>query len=1108
MMVSVSPSMIQSLAAVRVAVGDALSAAAQALATGGDEATLNAQREWRSAHAAMQIVNHPALLQFSTELGALIAAAGVEPSAQAAAFRAGADALTAFVDALSTGGRAHAMRLWPAYEAMQRARGVAEPHQSELFFPNVNLHPDDRPEATALSADALRGARRVLEAGLLQWLRKGDIAGIKQIAAAVRRIEGAQRSGSARRLWWIACGVLEAVQQGGLSADLQVRRLLTQLNLQLGRLVQGAPDAPEALLRDALYLAARAQPQAGMQVLHGVRQLYSLNGALDIAAGDEAAVGVISVEAIAAARRAAAGLQDLWSACAAGSGALADFEQRARALAGACEALAQPALTALVVQLAEHAHALAQPGQNFSALSEVAALEGACALLMIENALADHTPAAPFAADHTLSAGFAESYTLSAGFAGNFTLSADFAARAHNMAARLKLSVQAPQALSDLPPAQLLDEAAQQVQATAQRALVHAEITRNFGDIERTLGAWFLEPDNSQKLTALDKPLRQAGGVLSVLGHTAAAALTAQCRIDVARYADGAPCDETERRALTGRLAALSAFVVAAQQGPAQLADGLMRVTPALAPAAAPAEGLLEVGVDTAGETPGVTPGEASAESPLDFTVEAIAPAEDFNLEMLAAQAPVTDVPVDSAQDTDLEMLEIFLEEAGEVLTTITQTAPQSCAAPQDQELLTVLRRAFHTLKGSGRMVGLKNMAEAAWEMEQVFNEMSAGQRPGVPDLYRLIDFAHSCFTRWLLALRAHRQVPVDSMPLIELTTKFRAGAALPLVLAGALESTPVPLAGQPIEAVSDNVQVGAVSISRTLYEIVVPEARDHVQVLEREARAVAAGAKVTHEFVRAAHTLRGIAGTTGFSAIGALGASLERVLQSTLDLELMPQPEACAWITRAVSALSAQVASLAALQAPVEYADLVAGLDAMNVAPAPVKAAQDAMPALPPVPAAPLQAVEQAPAVSPQAADTMAPPPAPAQDNAGARQPKPEDGGMERREYRLLDDLDPQLLPIFMEEATELVPQVGQELRDWRARPDDKRVPQSLKRLLHTLKGSARMAGAMALGQLTHSMESRIDNAQLLPSIPVHLLDDLETSFRAYPVSAQAYYL
>ena len=105
-------------------------------------------------------------------------------------------------------------------------------------------------------------------------------------------------------------------------------------------------------------------------------------------------------------------------------------------------------------------------------------------------------------------------------------------------------------------------------------------------------------------------------------------------------------------------------------------------------------------------------------------------------------------------------------------------------------------------------------------------------------------------------------------------------------------------------------------------------------------------------------------------------------------------------------------------------------------------------------------------------------------------------EGGIERREYRLKDDIDPQLLQIFLEEAAELVPQVGQDLRDWRARPADKLVSQSLKRLLHTLKGSARMAGAMALGQLTHSMESRVENAELLPAIPPNLFDDLETSF------------
>ena len=75
-------------------------------------------------------------------------------------------------------------------------------------------------------------------------------------------------------------------------------------------------------------------------------------------------------------------------------------------------------------------------------------------------------------------------------------------------------------------------------------------------------------------------------------------------------------------------------------------------------------------------------------------------------------------------------------------------------------------------------------------------------------------------------------------------------------------------------------------------------------------------------------------------------------------------------------------------------------------------------------------------------------------------------------------DDIDPQLLPIFLEEAQTLLPQIGSDLRDWKAHPQDEKVQQSLQRGLHTLKGSARMAGAIRLGELTHLMEGRIEAA------------------------------
>ena len=58
--------------------------------------------------------------------------------------------------------------------------------------------------------------------------------------------------------------------------------------------------------------------------------------------------------------------------------------------------------------------------------------------------------------------------------------------------------------------------------------------------------------------------------------------------------------------------------------------------------------------------------------------------------------------------------------------------------------------------------------------------------------------------------------------------------------------------------------------------------------------------------------------------------------------------------------------------------------------------------------------------------------------------------------------------ITIFLEEADELFPQAGEQLRAWRRQPEAMEHAQGLRRTLHTIKGSARMAGAMRLGELT----------------------------------------
>jgi chemosensory pili system protein ChpA (sensor histidine kinase/response regulator) len=72
-------------------------------------------------------------------------------------------------------------------------------------------------------------------------------------------------------------------------------------------------------------------------------------------------------------------------------------------------------------------------------------------------------------------------------------------------------------------------------------------------------------------------------------------------------------------------------------------------------------------------------------------------------------------------------------------------------------------------------------------------------------------------------------------------------------------------------------------------------------------------------------------------------------------------------------------------------------------------------------------------------------------------------------------DDVDEQLLPVFMEEADDLCPMIGAGIRAWREHPNDEVQVQSLRRLLHTLKGSSRMVGAMRIGEISHEMEDRV---------------------------------
>ncbi len=89
------------------------------------------------------------------------------------------------------------------------------------------------------------------------------------------------------------------------------------------------------------------------------------------------------------------------------------------------------------------------------------------------------------------------------------------------------------------------------------------------------------------------------------------------------------------------------------------------------------------------------------------------------------------------------------------------------------------------------------------------------------------------------------------------------------------------------------------------------------------------------------------------------------------------------------------------------------------------------------------------------------------------------------------VDAIDHELFPIFEEEGEELIPQLQARLRDWVRRPGEAAAAAACMRTLHTLKGGARLAGAMHLGEMAHRLETAIEH--LLATVSHPQADDIE---------------
>lgn len=81
------------------------------------------------------------------------------------------------------------------------------------------------------------------------------------------------------------------------------------------------------------------------------------------------------------------------------------------------------------------------------------------------------------------------------------------------------------------------------------------------------------------------------------------------------------------------------------------------------------------------------------------------------------------------AIDTDDEILQDFLVEAGEILERLGEQLVDLEQRPQDVELLNAVFRGFHTVKGGAGFLSLTALVEVCHRSEDVFNALRQGER-------------------------------------------------------------------------------------------------------------------------------------------------------------------------------------------------------------------------------------------------------------------------------------------------------------------------------------------------------------------------------------------
>ena len=900
----------------------------------------------------------------------------------------GLDALTRsmvqlpiYIERLLGGGRDIALVLLPMLNDLRAARG--EPLLSEGTLLLLNLSPSRSEQKAARGGsgeDPVLVARRLrpkFQLALLGWIKGGDSARhldmLAQVAAAM---ENSATRDDMYQLWWVTGGVLESLRNGGLETSIAVKRLLGQTDRQLKYVIDEGLEAydnhpVDDLLNNLLYYVARSS-EAGERI-GAIRAAFNL---AELLPGDEQvehAREALSAPSAKLMQTVASAIKDDLSRVKdvldifvrTGMNNTSELIPQLELLKKMSDTLGVLGLGELRGDVDGEVERLKGIVERGGAASEQLILDIASTLLRVEDRL-----------DQQL--------------------------------IRLTTVVEPDDDGSEATWEQ--DDNVRKVAESVMR-----ECIINLARIKETFSQSMTSQTLSQGLDSVPTLVRGIKAGLLMLEKTRAMEVVERIGELITTILNaGGPSvlNQKETDRLADSIVSIEYYMETVKAGrsePWYMLDN--------------AEACIAVLRDV----------EARLN---EFETEEVV-ADDSAMQQLS----VEEIPVRGGQATDViplpvvspdaehmdpEILELFIEEAKEEIASIKRHLPPWLSVPDSTDLLITVRRSFHTLKGSGRMVGAERIGEYCWAVENLMNRLINSTLQRTPPMVEFIESAAAAVPQLIEQLEVGTEPVADISLIIARANAFADGDPNAAVLE----------LQRSVASKESTEEQAALEMDPVLYDIFSKETASHLKVIVDYLDACegqSAPFDVTDKLHRACHTLHGSANMANVERGVAVAAALNRFVRRVYDHKTGFQNSGLEALKAAARAIATIVDDINKPERDrADYTALIDHITSLS------------------------SAVGPSDATIAEAGVVTAIPVAPAVEEPVA----------EEAEY------DAEIAAIFTEESAELLESTDRSLIDW-TKDRSPQAMEELKRHLHTLKGGARMAGIAAMGNLSHELET-----------------------------------